>query len=160
MHVNLLYRRKVDLLAAIHCNSGIHKNNNFFLKVLFVPFPLFSSVSVNRKSLILVSLAFFILLFTTITTYASTTTFETHLKFKHLTPSNGLSQSYVFDMVQDNDGYIWIATQDGLNKYDGAKFKYYRSNILDPNSLADNYIRKLFKDSKGQIWIGTQNGLK
>ena len=90
---------------------------------------------------------------------ALNSSFDENLKFEHITAADGLSQSYVFDLVQDSDGYIWIATQDGLNKYDGMTFKYYRSNVLDQHSVADNYIRKLFINSKGELWVGTANGL-
>ena len=58
-----------------------------------------------------------------------------------------------------NKAIFGLPLQDGLNIYDGIKFKQYRSNILNDNSIADNFIRKLFEDSKGNIWIGTSNGL-
>jgi len=79
--------------------------------------------------------------------------------FTNLSTRDGLSQSYVFDVVQDENGFIWIATQDGLNRYDGIDFKHYRTNIQDPNSVADNFIRNLFIDSKNRLWIGTANGV-
>ncbi|GLX77538.1 diguanylate cyclase [Thalassotalea insulae] len=81
------------------------------------------------------------------------------IKVKHLTNSDGLSQSFVYDMIEDPEGLIWIATQDGLNIYNGKDFKHYRNNINDANSLADNIVRKLYIDSKHNIWVGTQNGL-
>ncbi|MEW6989485.1 EAL domain-containing protein [Colwelliaceae bacterium 6441] len=120
---------------------------------------LISPIFSFRKSPILLPLFFFLSIAIGNYSHALPTTFNENLKFKHITAKDGLSQSYVFDIIQDDDGFIWIATQDGLNKYDGAKFKYYRSNILDAHSLADNYVRKLFKDREGNIWVGTQNGL-
>ena len=118
-----------------------------------------SSAFLSRNSLILLPLFPLLFIIFSSPTFATPATFDESLKFKHITAADGLSQSYVFDIIQDEDGYIWLATQDGLNKYDGAKFEYYRSNILDEHSLTDNYIRKLFKDSSGNIWVGTQNGL-
>ncbi|MDO6444280.1 EAL domain-containing protein [Colwellia sp. 1_MG-2023] len=118
-----------------------------------------SSAFFLRNSLIFLPLLFIFLIGLSFSAFAAPANYDENLKFKHITAADGLSQSYVFDIIQDEEGYIWLATQDGLNKYDGAKFKYYRSNILDEHSLADNYIRKLFKDSSGVIWVGTQNGL-
>ncbi|WP_286271810.1 EAL domain-containing protein [Thalassotalea hakodatensis] len=83
----------------------------------------------------------------------------TPLTVQHLKPAQGLSQNYVFDMVQDKDGFIWVGTDDGLNKYDGKTFKQYRFNSLDAQSLAGNSIRNLLIDSNNNLWIGTDNGV-
>ena len=81
------------------------------------------------------------------------------LKFERLSIAEGLSQSYVYDITQDKNGFIWIATQDGLNRYDGKNFVYYRHNSADKNSIADNFIRKLFIDKDNILWVGTNEGL-
>ncbi|MBA6355616.1 MULTISPECIES: EAL domain-containing protein [unclassified Colwellia] len=81
------------------------------------------------------------------------------LKFKHLLTSNGLSHNNVFDIAQDLDGFIWIATEDGLNRYDGKNFVHYRKNLEEPNSIANNFIRKVFIDKDGVLWAGTRKGL-
>ncbi|MBA6337763.1 EAL domain-containing protein [Colwellia sp. BRX8-7] len=81
------------------------------------------------------------------------------LKFKHLLTTEGLSQNNVFDIAQDLDGFIWIATEDGLNRYDGKNFVHYRKNLENPNSIANNFIRKVFIDKDGVLWVGTQKGL-
>lgn len=81
------------------------------------------------------------------------------LKFKHLLTSDGLSQNNVFDITQDLDGFIWIATEDGLNRYDGKNFVHYRKDLADPNSIAHNFIRKVFIDNTGVLWVGTEKGL-
>jgi signal transduction histidine kinase/ligand-binding sensor domain-containing protein len=70
----------------------------------------------------------------------------------------GLSQGMICDITQDSYGYLWIATKDGLNRYDGKSFKVYRPDPLDPNSLSDGFITCLFTDSKGRLWIGTFSG--
>ena len=81
-------------------------------------------------------------------------------RFKKLSLNEGLSQSTVNCVIQDRLGFIWIGTQDGLNKYDGHKFKHYKNSVTDTNSIPDNFVQSLFEDSKGNIWIGTYgNGL-
>ena len=77
--------------------------------------------------------------------------------FKHISTLNNLSSSFVTDITQDHFGFIWIATNDGLNKYDGYTIKEYKNNFNDPYSLCDNKINDLFVDSKGRLWIGTEN---
>jgi len=81
------------------------------------------------------------------------------LKFSHLTTTDGLSNSNVFGITQDHQGFIWFATEDGLNRYDGQNFVTYRHNANDPHSIADNVIRKIFIDSEKTLWVGTENGL-
>lgn len=71
--------------------------------------------------------------------------------------ADGLSQSSVYDMVQDRDGYVWIATQDGLNRFDGRSFRIYREEPFDSTSISSNYINALLCDKKGRLWIGTIN---
>lgn len=78
--------------------------------------------------------------------------------FKHTTTNNGLSNSYVTDIVQDSDGFMWFGTQDGLNKYDGNKFIIYRNDPQNPKSISHNFIRKLFIDHKGNLWVGSEGG--
>ena len=81
------------------------------------------------------------------------------LKFTQLSTLDGLSNSNVFGVTQDNQGFIWFATEDGLNRFDGKNFVTYRHNSSNKHSIADNVIRKIFIDSEQTLWIGTQNGL-
>jgi diguanylate cyclase (GGDEF)-like protein/PAS domain S-box-containing protein len=81
------------------------------------------------------------------------------LKFKHLSSADGLSENNVFSIAQDHDGFIWIATQDGLNRYDGKNVVHYRTKSTDLSSIANNFIRKVFVDKTGQLWVGTNKGL-
>ena len=76
----------------------------------------------------------------------------------HLSTSNGLSQSSVIAIHQDNLGQVWIGTRDGLNKYDGNSFTIYR-NTDNNNSISNNDILSITEDKKGFLWIGTYNGL-
>ena len=71
----------------------------------------------------------------------------------------GLTQSTVTSVIQDSKGFLWIATQDGLNRYDGYTFKPYRNNPLDSTSLSNNNINSICEDSFGNVWLGTNNGL-
>lgn len=70
-----------------------------------------------------------------------------------------LSNSLINSIYQDSRNYIWIATEDGLNKYDGVRFTIYRSKKGDPATLKNNYVRTVYEDSKGRIWVGCINGL-
>ncbi len=81
------------------------------------------------------------------------------IKFNNLTINEGLSQSFATDIIQDKRGYIWISTQDGLNKYDGYKFVKFEHNQKLDFSLPNNYIHDLYLDEEGYIWIGTEGGL-
>lgn len=82
------------------------------------------------------------------------------LAFDALTTNDGLSQGMVNSILQDRYGFMWFASNDGLNRYDGNKFTVYKNDPNDNNSIAENFIRFLFEDSKGRIWIATAgNGL-
>lgn len=73
---------------------------------------------------------------------------------------NGLTQNSVWSIEQDVRGLLWIATDDGLQRYDGNQFKTYRSIIgQTKKGLASNSIRYLFSDRQKHLWIGTPNGL-
>lgn len=81
------------------------------------------------------------------------------IHFEHLTTEDGLSNNSVNAIVEDRNGFLWISTEKGLNRFDGSRFVNYYSNPSDTNSLCDNLIWNLYYDSKGMIWITTQNGL-
>lgn len=78
--------------------------------------------------------------------------------FRRLSVEDGLSQSAVNCMTQDRDGYIWLGTQDGLNRYDGHEFTVYRHSERDSSTLSENYVTCILEDSAGSLWIGTYNG--
>jgi len=78
--------------------------------------------------------------------------------FKRLTPEDGLSQSAVHAIVQDRRGFLWIGTQDGLNRYDGYRFSVYQHDALDSLSLSANWITALCQGRNGALWIGTYGG--
>lgn len=79
--------------------------------------------------------------------------------FSRLGVENGLSQSTVLALFQDSDGYIWMGTQGGLNRYDGYQFKIFKNNPHDSTSLVDNNILSITEDKDKNIWVVTDNGL-
>lgn len=80
------------------------------------------------------------------------------IQFTHLTTANGLSQSSVVCILEDRYGFMWFGTQDGLNKYDGYKFKVYRNDPADKKSIPNNNIRCMLEDRAGNLWVGTVGG--
>ncbi len=80
------------------------------------------------------------------------------LRFSHLTTNDGLSQSNVKAILQDRRGFMWFATQDGLDRYDGNTFVVYKHNPKDPNSISANLVTDLIEDDQGYLWIATYTG--
>lgn len=87
---------------------------------------------------------------------AQTTTDD--FKFQTLTPLQGLSHTVVNCALQDEIGFLWIGTQDGLNKYDGYSFTVFQNNPLDSTSIQDNNIRAMIKDRNGIFWLASWGG--
>lgn len=81
------------------------------------------------------------------------------IRFHTLDISNGLSQNSVIDIVQDSIGYIWFATQDGLNRYDGYQFKYYEKYFWDYTQPKKILLGSLLVDSNGILWILPDTGI-
>ena len=82
-----------------------------------------------------------------------------NFNFKNITIEDGLSQSTVKTIYQDSKGYIWIGTDDGLNRYNGYEFKHYNHDEYNKNSIANDYICDIAEDKNGYIWVSTTNGL-
>ncbi len=80
------------------------------------------------------------------------------IRFNHLTINEGLTQNTVYCLLQDREGYIWLGTEDGLNRYDGYEFRQYRPTEK-PNSISNGFITSMVEDSLGRIWVGTSDGL-
>lgn len=80
---------------------------------------------------------------------------------KSLTAENGLSNNNVISITQDRDGFMWICTKDGLNRFDGNKFQIFRHSENDPNSICSNVLNYVFPDPKEDVvWIASEkNGL-
>jgi len=80
------------------------------------------------------------------------------LRFENITIENGLSNNSINCILQTKDGFLWIATKDGLNRYDGQNFKIYKNNPSIKNSLPENYVMSLLQSSDGTFWVGTWGG--
>ena len=76
------------------------------------------------------------------------------MRFTQLSTSEGLSQTRVIQIAQDDQGFMWFGSQYGLNRYDGYKFKVFKHEPGNPNSLSGVFISSLFKDRSGSLWIG------
>ncbi len=77
--------------------------------------------------------------------------------YEAISTAQGLSQGMVFDILQDAEGFIWVATKNGLNRYDGYGFEVFVNDPYNAQSLSSNSIVKLFEDARGRIWAGTEN---
>ena len=81
------------------------------------------------------------------------------VKFVHVSVRDGLSHNTVNCILQDRDGFIWIGTNDGLNRYDGHTFTVYRPDPAQPSrSLLSNRISGLYQDRSARLWIATEGG--
>ncbi|MCP4603197.1 MAG: histidine kinase, partial [Proteobacteria bacterium] len=79
----------------------------------------------------------------------------TNIRFERISIEQGLSQMSVTGILQDKQGFMWFATTDGLNKYDGFFITVYRNIPDDVTSLANSNIRSFIEDSSGDLWLGT-----
>jgi streptogramin lyase len=80
-------------------------------------------------------------------------------RFTRISAADGLSQTRVSQIVQDDRGFIWFGTQYGLDRYDGYEFKVFVHEAGRVNSLAGAYVYSLFKDRSGMLWIGCNRTL-
>lgn len=74
------------------------------------------------------------------------------MSFKNITIEDGLSQSSINTLYQDTNGYMWIGTNDGLNRYNGYDFKVYSYNDKNKNSISNNFIIDVTEDNNRNIW--------
>lgn len=95
-----------------------------------------------------------------VTPTAQTTGALPFLRFDKIGTAQGLPDTTVTAICQDQDGYLWFGTEGGLARFDGYDFHKYLHDPKDPNSLADSYIRVLLADPSGTIWVGTGEGLQ
>lgn len=84
---------------------------------------------------------------------------EKNINFKRITIEDGMSQASAQYIFQDSKGYMWIATSDGLNRYNGNEFQIYRYREDESSSISGNYISAINEDEYGNIWVGTSRGL-
>lgn len=87
------------------------------------------------------------------------TPYKPDLLFEHITEKDGLSHNMIMDMISDRKGYLWIATQNGLNRFDGKKFDVFRRKKEDPTTILQNHITSLAIDDQNRLWCGSIDGL-
>lgn len=75
-----------------------------------------------------------------------------------ISTAQGLSQGLINDMLQDREGFIWVATKGGLSRYDGYTFKTFVTDPQDNSSISSNAVSNLLEDRSGRIWVGTYDG--
>jgi ligand-binding sensor domain-containing protein/nitrogen-specific signal transduction histidine kinase len=79
--------------------------------------------------------------------------------FRHYQVESGLSNNTVYCSIQDKNGFMWFGTRDGLDRFDGYRFKTFNSQSKDESSLTSDYIFSLAIDSSNQLWVGCEKGL-
>jgi ligand-binding sensor domain-containing protein/two-component sensor histidine kinase len=99
-------------------------------------------------------LIFLILFSSSLKTWAS----KPQVSFKRYTVQNGLSNNYVRKILQDSEGFIWVATEDGLNKFDSYTFQVYKHIPGDSTSLTNHPVVALIEDDDQNVWVGTWGG--
>lgn len=100
-----------------------------------------------------------LLLFLLCCTYISGYCQNGPAKFTRLSTNNGLSQGHVSCIIKDKKGFMWFATDEGLNRYDGYNFTVYKHNPEVPSSISNNFVYALLEDNTGDLWVGTASGL-
>jgi len=83
---------------------------------------------------------------------------NTAFQFNRISTEQGLSQVTIHDALHDTDGYLWAATENGLNRYDGYQFSVFRHDPDNKSSISNNYVLSLFEDDEGVLWAGTNGG--
>ena len=79
-------------------------------------------------------------------------------RFEHIGTEDGLSQNTVASILCDSKGFLWLGTNDGLNRYDGYNFKVFKSNVNKQDFFANNRIVEIWEDARGNIWFATHDG--
>ena len=78
-------------------------------------------------------------------------------RYERLSTASGLSQSTIYKIIQDQKGFLWFATADGLNRYDGHSFVIYRHDPGDSNTLSGSDVSTIAEDDEGNLWVGTRS---
>ncbi len=80
------------------------------------------------------------------------------LNFDFISADKGLSQNTIHCILQDKYGFMWFATEDGLDRYNGYGFTTFKNDPMERKSVSDNFIWTVYEDHEGTIWVGTNNG--
>lgn len=93
-----------------------------------------------------------------ILSFVSFSLFGQNSTWKSISLSDGLAHGTVYDLLQDREGYLWMATKAGLNRYDGYNFKVFSTHTTPAFAITSNQPTALFEDTKARLWVGTQTG--
>lgn len=113
-------------------------------------------ITMNYKKMTHTRLLHFLLLYSFFTASIASVN---QIQFQQFSTAEGLPNSMVHQVVQDNDGFIWIATYYGLYRYDGYELRPYKSNMENPSLLPSNNVICIATDNNQGLWIGTHEGL-
>ena len=91
--------------------------------------------------------------------YANLNVQKVPYRFDHLTSQEGLSMGLVTALAQDGEGFIWVGTQNGLNRFDGYSVRTYFHERADDSSLSHSFVWALHRDQANRFWVGTRDGL-
>jgi ligand-binding sensor domain-containing protein/signal transduction histidine kinase len=80
------------------------------------------------------------------------------VQFDRINKSDGFPSDWIYSLVQDQQGFLWVGGLSGLSRYDGYNIKTYRHDPLDSTSLSNNYVKALYEDREGRLWAGTWGG--
>ena len=120
-------------------------------------FPVFLVSPAGKKVITIVRLTTLISLLVLLSRMAEAQ--DNDLNFINFSSNSGLSSNTVNAMLQDRFGYMWYATEDGLNRFDGTSFSVYNHNVLDSASIGTNQLQSIFEDPQGRLWVGTNRSL-
>ena len=113
----------------------------------------------NSTRRLAVSFAALILIAMAASTVVQAAASESHpMRFGHLTLNDGLSQSNVLSVLQDADGWMWLATENGLNSYDGYEFRHFKRERGNPEALTNDFIFDIATAADGSLWLATNGG--
>lgn len=90
--------------------------------------------------------------------FCSTLLFAQQSQWRSITTADGLSHGTVFDLLQDQEGYVWMGTKAGLNRYDGDNFKVFTTHTSPSYAITSNQTTALYEDHHHRLWIGTESG--
>lgn len=113
---------------------------------------------ISMKRIISIKLNRLLFIFSIIVFFAQSAFGQSPARFDHIDSKDIQYPGYVRSMVQDNDGFMWFSTQDGLYRYNGYSFTSFKADTNDPDSLSDNELKDLHIDRKGIIWIASSGG--
>ena len=113
----------------------------------------------GRRSVIFVlHLSLLVLLWSLLVLGKAAVASQDNIRFQRYTQQQGLSQQAVLAVLQDRSGFMWFATQEGLNRFDGYQFRVFYHNPDNANSLSNDAVYSIIEDHQGYLWLGTDGG--